>query len=249
MNKGIPISIVEKSREFKEIIEELIDSQDQDSAIYIADFAAGENDEVPIFIHQNLSNALSKMLRRNPLFVYCIDAHTLRIESLFDKLRTLKLDDITRVVFSKFETMGEMAKFPEVQLEYFSNNQTRTYIDESIISDEKIPRNCFHIGILNNDVVGYIHEYYKEYTDPFSSLEGIRNSLVDSGILIVTQPCMLYHVDNIEVLQSFGFKLLTGLDFDVRNDIVTKVDAQTPLDSLSKLGHYSVLIFKCDATS
>ncbi|MFW9921553.1 MAG: hypothetical protein ACFFED_18275, partial [Candidatus Thorarchaeota archaeon] len=113
------------------------------------------------------------------------------------------------------------------------------------VDNHRLPRGCFHIGILNNDVVGYIHEYYKEYTDASKSLQGIRSTMQDGGLLMVTQPCMLFPLDNIKVLESHGFRFTIGYDFDLKSDSMREIDRSLSFDELSKLGHYSILLFRC----
>jgi len=212
--------------------------------IFVADFAAGENDEVPYFFH-NILNTCLELPREISITVYCTDLHTLRIESLFDKLYEEKLLRSTRVVLTKFESMIEDAVFPEVQVEQLREpSNERTLIDETVLTENIIPKSCFDIGILNNDVVGYIHEYYKEYTDAYCSIDGIKQVMKESSLLIVTQPCLLYPIDNIQVLEQHGFHFVEGFDIATSSGETTLVDRATDHRTMSRLNHYTVLIFK-----
>jgi hypothetical protein len=179
------------------------------------------------------------------MMVYCTDLHTLRIESLFDKLQEENLAENTRVVLSRFESMTEEASFPEIQEEFINANSTEsTEIERAILSKKSIPESCFDIGILNNDVIGYIHEYYKEYTDAGMSIRGIKSVMKPGSLLVVTQPCLLYPVDNIQVLQKHGFQFVEGYDIDIESGQPTPVDATTVPKSMSRLNHYTILIFE-----
>ncbi|MFW9849591.1 MAG: hypothetical protein ACFFF4_10630 [Candidatus Thorarchaeota archaeon] len=215
-----------------------------DQHIFVADFAAGENDEVPYFFHNILSSCLG-LNREISITVYCTDLHTLRIESLFDKLYEQKLLGNTRVVLTKFESMIDNATFPEVQVEQLAETSVdRTFIDETVLTKNVIPKSCFDIGILNNDVIGYIHEYYKEYTDASRSIEGIKQVMKESSLLIVTQPCLLYPIDNIQVLEQFGFQFVEGFDIEILSGEITLIDSTTDHRTMSRLNHYTFLIFK-----
>ncbi len=246
MIESIPISVIERSEELLRILQDQIKRFGEvGSDIYLADFAAGENDEVPLYFHNLFSNAISNTTDNGTLYIYCTDTHSLRIESLFDKLYSLGLTERTRVTAAKLETMIKKADFPSVQRDYFESKKNRTRIDETILKEHRIPEATFHIGILNNDVIGYLYEYYTEYTDAEKSLQGIREAMHPEGLLMVTQPCMLYPIDNIEVLEAHRFHYITGFDFDLKHDGVSKIDRSAPIDSLSKLGHYTVLLFRC----
>ncbi len=177
--------------------------------------------------------------------VYCTDLHTLRIESLFDKLQEENLMEKTRVILSKFESMTKDAIFPDVQKEFLKTiSEELSEIDQYILAEQALPESCFDIGILNNDVIGYIHEYYKEYTNAKQSIEGIKSVMKPQSLLVVTQPCLLYPIDNIEVLQRHGFQFVEGYDIETESGTLTTVDEGTNPKSMSRLGHYTVLIFE-----
>lgn len=219
--------------------------ENKQETLLIADFASGENDEVPLFFHTILPKCMGNI--ETHLLVYCMDIHSLRIESLFDKLIEHGLVSNTRIVAAKFESMIESARFPDIQLEYLNTAKgNQTWLDEDILKKRAVPMNCFDIGILNNDVIGYVSEYYKEYTDARKSIEGIRNALRTGAILIVTQPCLLYPVDNIKILSGLGFKFMDGLDIDLSTGTATVVTERTPPASLSRLGHYTFLVFETE---
>lgn len=245
MIRGVPISVLQRSDRFLEIIDEFIASRlIFGSEIYIADFAAGENDEIPIYIHYALVPYLLSKRESIGFYVYCTDVHSLRIESLFEKIHSMKLTENTRIVHCKFEEMTENASFPKIQLDYLKFKESMTALDRSLIDGQRLLPNAFHIGFLNNDVVGYLHEYYKEYTDSNASLVAIRKVMKTEGLLIVTQPCLLYPLDNIKVLESYGFRFITGFDFDYDKDIFTEFDRTISFTVLSKLGHYTALLFR-----
>ena len=106
-----------------------------------------------------------------------------------------------------------------------------------------IPQETFNVGILNNDVVGYLHEYYKEYSDAAVSLRKIHKVLKKGALLIVTKPCSLYVVDNVKVLESLGFRYLDGQDIDLTDGSVKALDRHTKPQLMSRLGHYTFLVF------
>jgi hypothetical protein len=106
-----------------------------------------------------------------------------------------------------------------------------------------IPPGTFDLGVLNNDMVGYLHEYYKEYSDAVLGLRKVHQSLKKGALLVVTMPCSLYVVDNIQVLETIGFEFLEGKDIVLEDGSITDLDRQTNPQTMSRLGHYSFLIF------
>ena len=241
---SIPISWLCKSEKVRSHIQSITDDTNSPSEVVIADFAAGENDEVPVFFHRLLRSCMD-FTDPISMRVYCTDLHTLRIESLFDKLQEEDLIETTRVILSKFESMTKEAIFPEIQNEFLKDNSANlSKLDQYILAEKALPRSCFDIGILNNDVIGYIHEYYKEYTDAEQSIEGIKSVMKSKSLLVVTQPCLLYPIDNIEVLHGHGFQFIEGYDIETESGALTTVDEGTNPKSMSRLGHYTVLIFE-----
>ena len=59
----------------------------------------------------------------------------------------------------------------------------------------------------------------------------------------MTMPCSLYVVDNISVLESIGFELLEGIDIDLASETVSYIERETAPESMSRLNHYSFLVF------
>ncbi|MDF1541487.1 MAG: hypothetical protein P1Q69_21490, partial [Candidatus Thorarchaeota archaeon] len=126
--ESIPISWICKSEKLKTYLETIGNEK-----ILIADFAAGENDEIPFFIHNMMLECL-EIGYLIPMIVYCTDLHILRIESLFDKLLEHNLEKHTRIVFSRFETMTEDASFPDIQKEYLKKGESSSnFLDKAII--------------------------------------------------------------------------------------------------------------------
>ncbi len=242
---GLPIAILNSSERFLETVGNLVESNGQ-REILVADYASGENEEIPLFMHHELPRALDAREIRFSSTVYCIDLHTLRIESLYSKLKEMGLIKNTRIVVSKFEKMISEAHFPETQIEYMNCLEKLNSVDEQVLRYNKIPKGCFDIGILNNDVIGYIHSYYKEYTNSEASMKGFRETMHGDGLLIVTQPCMLYPVDNIAFLESHGFNFIWGIDFNSHTSDSIEFDRRYPIERMSRLGHYTVLLFECD---
>ncbi|MHA1907784.1 MAG: hypothetical protein ACW98Y_10860 [Candidatus Thorarchaeota archaeon] len=240
----VPISWLCKSKTLRDFLGNFSSEPDSKVELMIADFAAGETDEVPQFVHRRIQSCM-KVAESISMKVYCTDLHTLRIESLFYRLEEEALVEDTRIVLSKFETMTEEASFPEVQKVFFEQEApTMTYIDDYINSNSALPHSCFDIGVLNNDVIGYIHDYYREYTDAKKSLEGIRRVMKPHSLLIVTQPGLIFHMDNIDALSKHGFHFIEGFDIETENGRLTSIDEKSDPMSMGNLGHYTVLIFE-----
>ncbi|MFW9798438.1 MAG: hypothetical protein ACFFE2_15475 [Candidatus Thorarchaeota archaeon] len=231
-----PIAWITKSQ----ILLDYLSSADSD--FLVADFASGEYDRIPSFFVTMLPNMGSFGPKR--LVVYCTDIHALRLDSLLGKLEESKLLNDVRVVQAKLETMDDVASFRPDMVEYLVRHPaTMTTLDHHLIDMKFIPDNIFDIGVLNNDVVGYLHEYYKEYSDAVAGLKKVCKSLKEDALLIVTMPCSLYPVDNIGVLESLGFEFLEGKDVDLAGGTVNDLKRDTKPQEMSRLGHYTFLIF------
>jgi hypothetical protein len=50
-------------------------------------------------------------------------------------------------------------------------------------------------------------------------------------------------VDNIQVLESLGFEFVEGLDIQLSDGAVTTLGRSTEPQTMSRLGHYTFLIF------
>ena len=210
--------------------------------LMVADFASGEYDRVPSYFVDLLPKKHPVKPKRT--VVYCTDLHALRLDSLLGKLEELDLLDNVRVVHAKMETMDENAHLrPDMETYLKSRPDVLTSLDNHLMSKGFIPKESFDLGVLNNDVVGYLHEYYKEYSDAAISLEKVHGTLKKGALLVVTKPCSLYEVDNVKTLESIGFQFLEGLDVNLAENSVSQIDGQTKPKAMSRLGHYSFLVF------
>ncbi len=238
--KVCPIAWTMKS----EILVNHLSSLISKESILIGDFAAGEHDRIPSFFVNLLPEFFPAFNPQNRRVVYCIDLHALRLDSLLGKLEDSKLLEDVRVVQAKLETMDKEAELRPGLIEFLdSNTETMTWFDHHLRTHSFIPPEVFDIGVLNNDVVGYLHEYYKEYSDVVVSLQKIHKTLKKGALLLVTMPCSLYVVNNVDILESVGFQFLDGKDINLKDSSVTKLDRNSDPISMSRLGHYSFLIF------
>jgi hypothetical protein len=216
--------------------------------LLIADFASGEYDRVPTFFTNVLPDMLGITIdNEKRIVVYCTDIHSLRLDSLLGKLEEEnKLDNI-RVVHSALETMDINAELREQSLEFILKNpETATWLDDFLIGEKRFPSECFDIGILNTDVIGYLFEYYKEYSDAEKALSKVFEMIRKGGLLVVTMPCQQYKVDNVSIMEKTGFTFQEGLDITLSNGKKTLLEKDVPLEELSRLGHYTYLIFSTD---
>ncbi len=210
----------------------------------IGDFASGEHDRVPSFFAKIVPKFLEITTQKKRTIVYSIDMHALRLDSLLGTLEESALLDRTRVVQSNLESMDSEASFRPDMIEYLNTNHTEmTWLDRIILHEKRIPEESFDIGVLNNDVVGYLHEYYREYGDASTALSQVHKTVKAGGLLIVTNPCSFYVVDNVTVLESIGFRLVEGFAIDLTNGSIDFLDRNTPLDLMSTMNHYSFLVF------
>ena len=210
--------------------------------LFVADFASGEHDRVPSFFVNILPRMDSSGLKR--IIVYCTDIHSLRLDSLMGKLEESDLLDNVRVVHAKLETMDEEANLRPDMIKYLENKPNiTTSLDHHLTEKKYIPQETFDVGVLNNDIVGYLHKYYSEYSDAQLGLQKVYRTLKSGALLVVTMPCSLYIVDNIQVLESLGFEFVEGLDIQLSDGAVTTLGRSTEPQAMSRLGHYTFLIF------
>ncbi len=230
-----------------EFIRERISSEPDDEITQdftIADFASGEHDRVPSFFTKIIPKFLESKTQKKRTTVYSIDMHALRLDSLLGILEESTLLDRTRVVQSKLESMDSEASFRPDMIEYLNNKHTEMiWLDRTILHQNRIPEESFDIGVLNNDVVGYLHEYYREYGDAAAALSQVHKTVKPDGLLIVTNPCSLYVIDNVAVLESIGFRLVEGFAIDLTNGTIDILDRNTPPELMSTMNHYSFLVF------
>jgi SAM-dependent methyltransferase len=208
----------------------------------VADFASGEYDRVPSFFVKLLPEINQSHPTR--IVVYCTDLHSLRLDSLLGKLEESDLLDHVRVVHAKLERMDDDAKFRPDMITHLENDpDTMIQLDHHLKVKKFIPQETFDVGILNNDVVGYLHEYYKEYSDAAVSLQKVHKVLKKGALLVVTMHCSLYIVDNVKVLESLGFQYLDGQDINLADGSVKALERHTEPQTMSRLGHYTFLVF------
>lgn len=243
LRKIYPISWITESKKLIEFIQEWNSSSEDN--LLVADFASGEYDRVPSFFTKFLPPLFKMELDyEKRIVVYCTDIHLLRLESLLSKLTDENLLDNVRIVHAALETMDTKAKLIELSQEFIiEHSETSTWLDDFLIGENRLPPQCFDIGILNTDVVGYLFEYYKEYSDAEKALSMVWRMIRQNGLLIVTMPCLEFTVDNIDVLEKTGFTFLEGLDINTTTGEKTDLKRNVSLDKLSNLGHYSYLVF------
>ncbi len=217
----------------------------------VADFASGENNAVPTYFAQrsrqikNHTEVRLDSWTAPQVTVYCIDSHALRLESLFHDLMENCNLFYARVVHCCLESMDQLARFPSMQEAYLIENcHLITNLDKIILNELRIPSACFDIGILNNDVVGYLSEYYRG--DVPACLTKIRQSIRNGGLVVVIQPCMLYRIDNIEFMEQAGFAFVEGYDLEIRTDKTQSLNHESRPDDMSRHGHATSLIFRAD---
>jgi len=244
LRKIYPISWVTESSHLIDFLDEWYSTSEDN--LLVADFASGEYDRVPSFFSKFLPQMLEMKLDYNKRIVaYCIDLHLLRLESLLGKLKEDDLLDNVRIVHSALETMHSKAEILEASLEFIvENTETATWLDDFLIGEKQFPSECFDIGILNTDVIGYLFEYYKEYSDAEKALSSIWSLIRPEGLLIITMPCLQYKIDNISVLENIGFNFLEGIDITLVSGQKTILQKDVPLNQLSTLGHYTFMIFR-----
>ncbi|MFX1603848.1 MAG: hypothetical protein ACFFCK_10210, partial [Promethearchaeota archaeon] len=179
------------------------------------------------------------------LTTYSTDLHGMRLDGLLGLFEENGIQNRARGIHARLEAMTTEAAFRPSDIEFVqSHPEEKTWLDDHIMDQGRLPNGCFQFGVFNNDVVGYLFEYYKTYTDAQRSLLTVRSTMKDGAMLIVTQPCSLYSVDNIEILTKCDFKFIEGLDIDLRTKAVSNLDPDCSIESLSRLGHYTFLIFQ-----
>jgi hypothetical protein len=207
----------------------------------IGDFGSGRNAEVPIFFVKEYQHLVTYNTPNST--VYCIDMHTLRLENMFGQFLEEGITSNARVVYAKLETMGTTATFPYEQGAYLKRNPHKlTSLDHQILNGKYLPPACFHLGILNKDLVGYLSEYYENDTDVRRSFQAIRDTLTQNALVIVTQPGVMYRVDNLQILKDNGFQVEQIIDVDLKTGAHIFFDNSTSIDSLSKPNHYSFIV-------
>jgi hypothetical protein len=235
-----PISWITESRIFMEYLES---HSSPGSVLLIADFASGEHDRVPSFFLRILRGAISPR-PTSRWVIYSIDIHPLRLDSLLGTLEEEALLSDARAVLADLYTMGEAASIRPSQVPYLhEHGLAQTWLDRVLLTQKHLPPDSFDIGILNNDVIGYLHGYYKTYGEPELALKRVYETVKDEGLLIVTMPCSLYRFDSIQALEDAGFSLLQAIDIDTASGHMEIFRSKPPETGLSQLGHYSFFLF------
>jgi hypothetical protein len=238
-----PISWISESPSFVEFIQKW--NLDRENDLLVADFASGEYDRVPTFFTKELPRIVdSSNETEKRIIVFCTDLHPLRLDSLLGKLEEDQLLDTVRVVHSTLEKLDSEANLRASNFDYFDEHpDTMIWLDDFLIGEQRFPSECIDIGILNNDVIGYLYEYYKEYSNATMGLRKVYSLIRSGGLLLVTMPCLQYKIDNISVLENIGFSFIEGFDITLSIGKKTSLGKNVPLDELSNLGHYTFLIF------
>ncbi|MFW9961230.1 MAG: hypothetical protein ACFFDV_09435, partial [Candidatus Thorarchaeota archaeon] len=149
-----------------------------------------------------------------------------------------------RVVLAKLESMDQEAFLRPSMIDYIEEHlESAIWLDDFLMGENRFPPDCFDLGILNNDVIGYLHEYYKSYSDAQLGVQKVLKLIRKDGLLIVTMPCSLYPIDNIAVLEKVGFAFLEGVDVDLSTEEITTLNEEAKPETMSRLGHYTALFF------
>ncbi|MEM4735623.1 MAG: hypothetical protein QXS20_07900 [Candidatus Thorarchaeota archaeon] len=185
--------------------------------LLVADFASGENASVPIFF----LSCISPQLRPRPV-VYCIDSHELRLEGLTSRLMEEGILDGFRTVHAKLESMSKSARITGPPAVTGSDRPASwNALDTHIEAHLSIPAGVFDVGIMNNDVIGFLSEYYCMHDGVMECLREIQRVMADSSTLIVTQPGLLYPLDNVSLLRAAGFIILEAVEVAPRHGSVS----------------------------
>ena len=238
-----PISWTTVSPVFKDFMMRLLKEGNRE--VIVADFASGEHDRVPSFFIRHLPRLLGledDSIRKT--YVYSIDLHSLRLDSLLGKHEESHLMDRARVVRAKLESMDSEATMRPAMIEYIQEHpETATWLDNFLIGENHFPPECFDLGVLNNDIIGYMLEYYKTHSDVIVGLQKVHSLMRKGGLLVVTMPCSLYVLNNVAPLEKSGFEFLEGFDVELSTEEITSLEKDAEPGTMSRLGHFTVLLF------
>lgn len=208
-------------------------------SILVADFGPGENEEVSVFFAKRLRD-----LANATAIVYCIDFHELRLESLMSKVSEEGAAANSRFVIARLESMTSKAKFVESRMGVPASGESAIgEVDRTIMNEFRVPTHCFDIGVLNNDMVGYLSEYYRSQSDLESCLSQIHSTMRPGSLLIVTQPGLLYRLDTVSMLEKRGFVFRECVDIDLGTRATKRTKTRPDPSALSLMDHYSFLLF------
>ena len=211
-----------------------------DHPFCVADFAAGEYDRIPSFILKLLPDRLPA---ERSIVVYSIDMHPLRLDSQFAALEAEGLHSFVRPVEARLETMLSVAKLRPQFVSLLKGNIQANWIDETLLSEERIPGQSFDLGIFNNDIIGYMLDYYQKSSDLEAILHQVFSSMKSSSMLVVTGPSEVKKIDNIALLEKSGFRYLQAIDIELSTGHVSISKEPPEPAELSRIGHYSALFF------
>jgi SAM-dependent methyltransferase len=242
MHSVYPISWILKSVFFIDFVNSSLKLENGE--IIVADFASGEHDRVPSFFIDLLPKQLEiGSEKSSQIFVYSIDLHSLRLDSLLGKLEECNQLRRARMVQAKLESLDEKATIRPGVIQYLERHlDDIIWLDDFLIGERRFPPECIDIGVLNNDVIGYLHEYYKNSSNLNLAVQQIWKVIRPGGLLVVTMPCSLYVVDNIAVLERAGFAFEQGIDITLANGNVRFIEKNTGMQELSQLGHYTFFL-------
>lgn len=207
--------------------------------ILVADFGPGENEEVPVFFAKTFRDLVNVTA-----IVYCIDFHELRLESLMNKVSEEEAAASSRFVLARLESMTSKAKLMEPREPLpVSGDFAAGEVDKALMNESRVPTQCFDIGVLNNDMVGYLSEYYRSQSDLYSCISQIHATMRQGSLLIVTQPGLLYRLDTVSVLEKRGFVFREYVDIDLATGTTKSTKTRPDVSTLSLMNHYSFLLF------
>ncbi len=208
-------------------------------SILVADFGPGENEEVSVFFAKTFRD-----LANVTAIVYCIDFHELRLESLMNKVAEEGAAASSRFVLARLESMTSKAKFVESRDPLSVSGEFAIgEIDKIIMNESRVPAQCFDIGVLNNDMIGYLSEYYRSQSDLDSCLSQIHSTMRPGSLMVVTQPGLLYRLDSVSMLEKQGFVFRECVDIDLGTRVVKSTMTRPDVSALSLMNHYSFLLF------
>ncbi|KAJ5068570.1 hypothetical protein M0811_02512 [Anaeramoeba ignava] len=223
--------------------------------LMIGDYGSGRNEEVPMFFSIWINEyfpEFSKNIETKEIksYIYCIDLHQTRLLSLMNKLADASILSTSRMIFSKLEDLSTKAEILDTQIKLLKKEDMND-LDLEIEKSKRIPENYFDIGVLNNDMIGFLYQYYTENSKPsnlIKCLNEIRKSQKKDSLLITTGVGLLYkNIDYIKLLKEANFEFIELIDINIKDQdqllVITKPE-EFNLSKMSLLNHYSFAVFK-----
>ncbi|KAJ6241780.1 hypothetical protein M0813_00486 [Anaeramoeba flamelloides] len=201
----------------------------------IGDYGSGRNQEVPKFYLQVLDSVFQKEY-----------PNLKKIESFVIVQIYTQQGYLLYLIPVHKKTFWKELKILDVQKNQLQKQQEKqTWLDKALISTEKFPESCFDLGVLNNDMVGFLAEYYSSNSDLMESLEEVKKSIRTGGHLLVTSPNTLHKIDNIKVLEEVGFKFVSYSDYNIKSEEIVNIfeKEDVPRGEDRKLDHFNFLFF------